>query len=109
MLVRELTLALQARRGEFADLVVEETGKSLELALGEADAAVEIELAERLIEHFLPGFVFTSEAQHDSVYWVDLQLPQPPQRHATVVEDRGHVLTDRQRNYLTLKNDSQQR
>lgn len=43
---------------------------------------LEIELAERLIEHFLPGFVFTAEAQHDCVYWVDLRQPQPPQRLA---------------------------
>jgi hypothetical protein len=43
---------------------------------------LEIELAERLIEHFLPGFVFTAEAQHDCVYWVDLQLAQPPLRLA---------------------------
>jgi alpha-ketoglutaric semialdehyde dehydrogenase len=41
-LVRELALALQARRDELADVVVEETGKSRELALGEADAAVEM-------------------------------------------------------------------
>jgi acyl-CoA reductase-like NAD-dependent aldehyde dehydrogenase len=41
-LVRELTLALQARREEAAELVVEETGKSLDLALAETDAAVEM-------------------------------------------------------------------
>ena len=41
-LVRELALALQARRGELAEIVVEETGKSLELALGETDAAIEM-------------------------------------------------------------------
>jgi aldehyde dehydrogenase (NAD+) len=40
--VRELALALQARREEVAAIVVEETGKSLELALGEVDAAVEM-------------------------------------------------------------------
>jgi acyl-CoA reductase-like NAD-dependent aldehyde dehydrogenase len=40
--VRELALALRERREEAADLVVEETGKSLELALGEVDAAVEM-------------------------------------------------------------------
>ena len=38
---------------------------------------LEIELAERLIAHFLPGFVFSAVAEHDSVYWVDLQLAQP--------------------------------
>ena len=41
-LVRELAVALQARRDEAADLVVQETGKPLELALGEVDAAVEM-------------------------------------------------------------------
>ncbi|KAB2926183.1 MAG: hypothetical protein F9K30_06940 [Dechloromonas sp.] len=43
---------------------------------------LEIELAERLIEHFLPGFIFTAEVQHDCVYWVDLKLAQPPLRLA---------------------------
>lgn len=42
----------------------------------------EIELAERLIAHFLPGFSFGNVAQEDSVYWVDLQLAQPPLRLA---------------------------
>jgi acyl-CoA reductase-like NAD-dependent aldehyde dehydrogenase len=42
LIVRELALALQARRDEAADLVVEETGKSRELALAEVDAAVEM-------------------------------------------------------------------
>jgi aldehyde dehydrogenase (NAD+) len=41
-LVREIALALQARREELAEIVVEETGKSLELALGETDAATEM-------------------------------------------------------------------
>lgn len=43
---------------------------------------LEIELAERLIEHFLPHFGFTGEAEQDSVYWVDLQQAQPPLRLA---------------------------
>jgi alpha-ketoglutaric semialdehyde dehydrogenase len=41
-LVRDLALALQSRREELADVVAEETGKSRELALGEADAAIEM-------------------------------------------------------------------
>jgi alpha-ketoglutaric semialdehyde dehydrogenase len=41
-IVRDIALALQARREDAAELVVEETGKALELALGEADAAVEM-------------------------------------------------------------------
>lgn len=43
---------------------------------------VEIEVAERLIAHFLPGFVYTEKALMDSVYWSDLSLAQPPQRLA---------------------------
>jgi aldehyde dehydrogenase (NAD+) len=42
LLLRELVLALQARREELADAVVEETGKSRDLALLEADAAIEM-------------------------------------------------------------------
>jgi len=41
-LVREIALRLREARDEAAQLVVEETGKSLELALGEVDAAVEM-------------------------------------------------------------------
>jgi aldehyde dehydrogenase (NAD+) len=41
-LVRELALALRARREEAAAIVAEETGKSIELALGETDAAIEM-------------------------------------------------------------------
>ena len=40
--VRELALRLRARREEAAAIVAEETGKSIELALGETDAAVEM-------------------------------------------------------------------
>ena len=39
-------------------------------------------VAERLIAHFLPAFVFGNVAYEDSVYWVDLRLPQPPLRMA---------------------------
>jgi acyl-CoA reductase-like NAD-dependent aldehyde dehydrogenase len=41
-LVREVALALRSRREEAAELVAAETGKSIDLALGEADAAVEM-------------------------------------------------------------------
>jgi aldehyde dehydrogenase (NAD+) len=47
-LVREIALALDERRDEAADLVVAETGKARELALGEVDAAVEM-------GHFVAG------------------------------------------------------
>jgi aldehyde dehydrogenase (NAD+) len=42
--VRELALLLRARREEASEIVAEETGKPLELALGETDAAVEMGL-----------------------------------------------------------------
>jgi aldehyde dehydrogenase (NAD+) len=41
-IVRELALTLRARREEAAEIVAAETGKSIELALGETDAAVEM-------------------------------------------------------------------
>lgn len=40
----------------------------------------EIDIAEKLIEHFLSNFEFSSTAQHDSVYWSDLRQSQLPQR-----------------------------
>ena len=41
-LMREVALALRERREELSAVVVEETGKSMALALGETDAAVEM-------------------------------------------------------------------
>jgi aldehyde dehydrogenase (NAD+) len=41
-LVRDIAVALQERRDELADIVVAETGKGRELALGEVDAAIEM-------------------------------------------------------------------
>jgi acyl-CoA reductase-like NAD-dependent aldehyde dehydrogenase len=41
-LVRKVALALQARRREAAEVVADETGKSLGVALGETDAAIEM-------------------------------------------------------------------
>jgi aldehyde dehydrogenase (NAD+) len=43
-LVRDIALALRERRHELAEVVVEETGKAEALALGEADAAIELGL-----------------------------------------------------------------
>ena len=43
-LCREIALALRERREEVAEIVAEETGKSLDLARGETDAAVEMGL-----------------------------------------------------------------
>lgn len=42
----------------------------------------EIELAEKLIGHFLPSFVFGPKPTSDSVYWVDLAGASPPVRLA---------------------------
>lgn len=43
---------------------------------------LQIEIAERLIAHFLPHFDFSANNQVDCVYWVDLAQPCPPQRLA---------------------------
>ncbi len=43
---------------------------------------LQIELADRLIAHFLPGFVFSSEGRRDSVYWVDATSGSLPARLA---------------------------
>jgi hypothetical protein len=42
----------------------------------------EIDLADRLIAHFLPGFVFGKEYLPGSMYWVDATGAQPPTRLA---------------------------
>jgi hypothetical protein len=54
----------------------------LHAASPDSAAPLQIELMDRLITHFLPGFVFTAEATHDCVYWVDLASPLAPQRLA---------------------------
>lgn len=43
---------------------------------------LEIELADRLIGHFLPGFVFSNDCRPDSVYWIDAASGSPPVRLA---------------------------
>jgi hypothetical protein len=43
---------------------------------------LEIELADRVSEYFLPGFVFSAESRSDSVYWVDAARGFPPIRLA---------------------------
>lgn len=40
----------------------------------------QIELADRVITHFLPGFVCSSACTADSVYWVDTASGAPPAR-----------------------------
>ncbi len=43
---------------------------------------VEIELAGRLLAHFLPWFIFTKDLRRDNMYWVDITKPLPPTRMA---------------------------
>ena len=43
---------------------------------------LEIELADKLIAHFLPGFVFSASCALDSVYWVDAAGGTAPVRMA---------------------------
>lgn len=43
---------------------------------------LEIELADRMIGHFLPGFAFSADCRPDSVYWVDAASGAPPMRLA---------------------------
>jgi alpha-ketoglutaric semialdehyde dehydrogenase len=64
VLVRELALALQARREEAAELVVAETGKSAELALAEADAAAEMGFFVAGEGRRLYGRTMTSSTPH---------------------------------------------
>lgn len=45
---------------------------------------VEIELAERLIAHFLASFTLTRELRPDNAYWVDVSKALPPTRLARV-------------------------
>lgn len=43
---------------------------------------LEVELAERLIQHFLPHVRFSAQVRDDDVYWVDCALPEAPARLA---------------------------
>ncbi len=43
---------------------------------------LEIELADRIIDHFHAAFVFSENCQSDSVYWIDVASGQPPTRLA---------------------------
>jgi hypothetical protein len=43
---------------------------------------LEIELADRLIGHYLPSFIFSADCRPDSVYWVDAASGSPPARLA---------------------------
>ncbi|HEY6897557.1 MAG TPA: hypothetical protein VI279_09865 [Rhodocyclaceae bacterium] len=47
---------------------------------------LEVELAERLIAHFLPLFEFTDQVRPENVYWVDTAKSLPPSRLIRVPE-----------------------
>src|SRR5262249_25246780 len=71
--LRELALRLQDARAEAVELVVAETGKAPELALGEADAAVEMGFFVASEGRRLYGRTTTSAMSHRTV----LTLRQP--------------------------------
>ena len=58
--------------------------QALVLASSSTDSLMplEIELADRLITHLLPGFSFVESCQQDSVYWIDAAEGKPPIRLA---------------------------
>lgn len=80
--VASKALALPGRSGMTSPLQEYTKVMIFQAASLDSLAPVGIELAEKVIAHFLPGFVFSVEAQSDSVYWVDLKLAQPPLRLA---------------------------
>lgn len=53
---------------------------------------LEIELAERLIAHLLPDFVFARDSSPQSVYWVDAAKPLPPVRLARLPQEISGTL-----------------
>jgi hypothetical protein len=53
---------------------------------------LEIELADKLIAHFLPGFVFSANCLPDSVYWIDAASGSPPARLARQPEKLSTTL-----------------
>ncbi len=66
-IVREIALALRERREKAAELVAVETGKSLELAVAEADAAVEMGFFVAGEGRRLYGRTTTSSVPHRTV------------------------------------------
>ena len=69
-ILRELALLLRTHRGELAEIVVEETGKPEELALGEVDAAAEMGFFVAGEGRRLYGRTLTSSMQHRTVLTV---------------------------------------
>jgi hypothetical protein len=58
--------------------------RSLVLAASAPDALTppELDMAERLVAHFVPNFVLTERPQPESTYWFDVDVGRPPTRLA---------------------------
>ncbi|MDP3540670.1 MAG: hypothetical protein Q8S26_18380 [Azonexus sp.] len=84
--VASKSVQLGAQAGVSSPLQEYQKAMAFQAASMDSLLPLEIELAERLIEHFLQSFIFTVEALHDSVYWVDLKLAQQPLRLARMPE-----------------------
>ncbi len=69
-LLREIALALRTRRQDIAELVAQETGKSVKLALGEADAAIEMGMFVAGEGRRLYGRTTTASMPHRTVMTV---------------------------------------
>ena len=95
-LVRDLALLLRERRQEASELVGEETGKPLELALGETDAAVEMGLFVAGEGRRSYGRTTTASMAHRTV----LTVRQPPKLASGRPELIDHYLR-RQRRKLS--------
>ena len=75
-------VALPGRSGMTSAVLEYEKVMIFQAASLDSLLPLEIEVAEALIGHFLPGFVFGSRPLIDNVYWSDLALAQAPQRLA---------------------------
>lgn len=80
--VAERSVALLGRMGMTSPVLEYEKVMVFQAASLGSLLPLEIEIAERLIAHYLSGFVFTRTALVDSVYWSDLRQSQAPQRLA---------------------------
>ncbi|MDE2440093.1 MAG: hypothetical protein KGP14_03640, partial [Betaproteobacteria bacterium] len=84
--VAERPVALPGRVGMTSPILEYEKIMVFQAASLGSLLPLEIEIAERLIAHYLSGFVFTNTALVDSVYWSDLRQPRAPQRLARMPE-----------------------
>jgi hypothetical protein len=82
--VRDIALLLRERREEASAIVVEETGKPLELALGETDAAVEMGLFVAGEGRRSYGRTLTASMPHRTVLTLRQLHPTAEQRAAKI-------------------------